>query len=513
MSEGAQGAAQGAAPGAADESATSAYPGRVPIGLKLMYSIGSSAEAMISVAFNSFNFFFYTNILGVPGTLAGLAITIALIFDAISDPLIGAWSDRWRSKLGRRHPFMFAAPLPVMACLFLIYSPPKDWGSFGLFLWLTVLTVVMRATMTLYHVPHLALGAELSADFTERTRVMSINTLFSSVGGLGTAYVAYTYFFAATPEFENGLLNQAVYPTFAIYAALVGGAVMLLTTLATLHVIPRLPGAPDDGTKFSVVGFIRDVRSVLRNKNYQALLLGLVLLSAMLGTRDTIGLHVNTYFWELLPEQIRFFVLFASAAPLVGFLITARLHEWFEKKPVILWGIAGAVFFSTAPIVLRLLGWFPENGTPWLLPTLIIFLIFYVSIILIVSISAMSLLADIADEHDLETHRRQEGIFYSARSFFAKASSGLGHLLAGIALDVIAFPVGADPGSVDSSKILGLGLIDGPISAIPGILCLFFYARVTITRKRHAEIQKALAARYEAEERAEVQARQDQPAD
>ncbi len=496
----------------AADSPTSAYQGRVPNGLKLMYSIGSSAEAVISVAFNSFNFFFYTNILGVPGTLAGLAITIALFVDAISDPLIGAWSDRWRSKLGRRHPFMFAAPLPVMACLFLIYSPPDDLGSYGLFVWLTILTVVMRATMTLYHVPHLALGAELSADFTERTRVMAINTLFASIGSLGCLLVAYTYFFAKTPEFQNGLLNQAAYPTFATSAAIAGGVIMLVTTITTMKVIPRLPDVPED-SRLSAAAFLQDVRSVLRNKNYQALLLGLVFLSAMLGTRDTIGLHVNTYFWELLPEQIAFFVVFASVAPVVGFLITARLHERFEKKPVILWGVGGAVFFSTAPIVLRLVGWFPENGSPWLLPMLILFLIFYLCIILICSISAMSLLADIADEHDLETHRRQEGIFYSARSFFAKASSGLGHLLAGIALDVIAFPVGADPGSVESSKVLGLGLMDGPISAIPGIICLLFYARVTITRKRHAEIQKALAERHEAEERGEIPTPREQPAD
>ena len=109
--------------------------------------------------------------------------------------------NRWRSKLGRRHPFMFAAPIPVMACLFLIYSPPEGWSDFNLFLWLTTLTVVMRSSMTLFHVPHLALGAELSADFTERSRVMSLNTLLGALGGFGTAYVAYSFVFAATPEY------------------------------------------------------------------------------------------------------------------------------------------------------------------------------------------------------------------------------------------------------------------------------------------------------------------------
>ncbi|MEC8822261.1 MAG: MFS transporter, partial [Pseudomonadota bacterium] len=81
---------------------TSAYPAGVPHGVKFVYGIGAAAEAIVGVAFNAFNFFFYTNIMGVPGTLAGLAITIALVVDAITDPLVGTLSDRWRSRLGRR---------------------------------------------------------------------------------------------------------------------------------------------------------------------------------------------------------------------------------------------------------------------------------------------------------------------------------------------------------------------------------------------------------------------------
>jgi Na+/melibiose symporter-like transporter len=107
----------------------------------------------------------------------------------------------------------------------------------------------------------------------------------------------------------------------------------------------------------------------------------------------------------------------------------------------------------------------------------------------------MSALADIADEHELNTHRRQEGIFYAARSFFAKASSGLGHLLAGIAIDIIDFPVGAEPGTVDPEIIFKLGLIDGPIAVVPGVIAVFFYLRYNLTRTRHTEIQAQLKAR------------------
>lgn len=480
---------------AGGDTATSAYSGRVPLGLKLTYAIGSSAEAVISFAFNSFNFFFYTNILGVPGTLAGLAVSIALFFDAVTDPLVGAWSDRWRSRWGRRHPFMFMAPLPVMLALFFIYSPPDFLGSFGLFVWLTTLTVFMRGCMTLYHVPHLALGAELSADFTERTRVMSMNTLLGAVGGITTAYIGYTYFFAASPEYENGLLNQSAYPNFAVAAALVGGAIMLYSTLFTMKVIPRLSKIPEAQENFSLKSFFEDCKAAVRNRNYAVLLIGYLLLSATLGVRDTIGLHMNTYFWELVPEQIRYFVIFIAIAPIIGFIITAPLHNRFQKKPVIIGGLVALLVFATSPVLLRIVGWFPENNTPWLLPTLIVFTVVTASFGIVLLISVMSALADVADEQELLTDRRQEGMFYAARSFFAKASSGLGHLLAGIALDVIAFPAGAEPGTVDPDTVLHLGLIDGPIAVIPGAIAVAFYLKYNLTRDRHKEIQDELLAK------------------
>ncbi len=474
---------------------SSAYADSVPRRLKLFYAIGASAETIFGVAFNAFNFFFYTNIMGIPGTLAGLAITIALFFDAVTDPLVGAWSDRWRSKLGRRHPFMFAAPLPVMICLFFIYSPPTFLGDTGLFLWLTVLTVLMRSSITLFHVPHLALGAELSADFTERTRIMSLNTLLGSLGGYGTYVIALTFFFNKTPEYDNGLLNAAAYPSLAISAAILGGTVMLASTVLTLKVIPLLPPMRDDIERFSLTSFLLDLKSALTNRNYLMLLIGYLLLSATLGTRDTIGLHMNTYYWELVPSQIRYFALAGLLAALFGYAVTAPLHNRFEKKPVLIVGLIFLLFFATAPVLLRIFGLFPENGTDALMPALMVFYLLTLIFGVILLISAMSALADIADEHELNTHRRQEGIFYAARSFFAKASSGLGHLLAGIAIDVIDFPVGAEPGTVDPDTIFSLGLIDGPIAVIPGVIAVFFYLKYRLTRARHEEIQAELERR------------------
>jgi GPH family glycoside/pentoside/hexuronide:cation symporter len=196
-----------------------------------------------------------------------------------------------------------------------------------------------------------------------------------------------------------------------------------------------------------------------------------------------------------VPEQIRYFTLMGLVAPIIAYVITARLHDRFEKRPVLIVGLIGLLTFAVAPIALRMLGFFPQNHSSALLPLLLANYLVLVSFTVVLFITVMSALADIADEQELVTNRRQEGMFFAARSFFAKASSGLGHLFAGIAIDVIDFPVGAEPGTVDADTIFNLGLIDGPVAIIPGIIAVFFYMQYNLTRARHLEIQAQLEAR------------------
>ena len=238
-----------------------------------------------------------------------------------------------------------------------------------------------------------------------------------------------------------------------------------------------------------------DIMLALRNRNYLMLMLGLMLLSITVGTRETLNLHANTYYWELVPAEIRYFALAALPAPIIGFFIAPFLHERFEKLNT---GIAFIVlfsFFAAMPVILRMSGLFPENDSTLLLPLLLIFYVGQMTSGVMLIITAGSIIADVADEQDLLSGRRQEGVFYSARTFFGKATSGLGHLIAGITIDVIGFPVGAEPGSVDADKIFQLGLIEGPLAVIPALCAILFYMRFDLTRARHVEIQALIAER------------------
>ena len=468
--------------------------GRLRMGTKLGYGVGSVGEIAIYIAFNTWNFLFYNQVLGLSGTLAGLAVTISLGLDAVSDPVIGSLSDRMRSKLGRRHPFLYLAPIPLALTFFLLYSPPAGLNGFPLFLWFTVFATLHRQAMTLYSVPHLALGAELSSDYHERSVVMSYGTLFGVFGGASVFFFGWTWF----SKIPGGSTVRDGYPGLALGVGLVSAIAIFLSAHFTRDQIPRLTKNLPPRTTSQRPGLgdlLDEIKSCMSNRNYRMLLIGLVALSASTGTRETITSYASLFFWELPEKQIRVFGLVTPPAYFVAFFATVWLHRRIDKRNTTVAAVSLLGVSMITPVGLRLLGLAPANGSPGLLPMLLVFTFgFYLGLAMLM-ISALSALADIADEHELNTGRRQEGVFYAARTFFLKMSSGLGHVVAGVALDLIQFPSGAKPGEVAQEVVFRLGLLDGPIACVPAFISIAFYGAYRIDRTKHREIQRALEQR------------------
>jgi Na+/melibiose symporter-like transporter len=469
---------------------------QVALKTRLAFGMGSSAEAICLYSFGLLSMLYYNQVLGLSATLAGLAPTIALLFDAISDPLIGSISDRFRSKKwGRRHPFMLIAPLPISLCFFAIFNPPAELHGAGLFVWFTGFAVALRTFMTLFHVPHLALGGELSSNYFERSKIMAYNNFFGWIGGAGTHYVALTFAFAATASYVNGLLNPDAYPTFAAIAAIIVFLILYSSAWFTRDQIPRLSQPDADQPGFSYREFAADIKAVLRNRNYVFLLVALFLLSLMLGTRAAFNLYMGTYYWELLPSQIALFVIGSAFGYFAAFSLTAPIHKRIDKRETMIISAVALSIIPAAPVILRMLGLFPENHDPMLVPMLMIFVALGGCSGAILNISVMSSLADIADENELLYGHRQEGMLYAARTFFAKADNAMGHFLAGVTLDIIQFPVKSKPGEVDADVIYWLGMIDSPITIIPGLLAVCFYAGYRLNRQRLRQVQQHLQER------------------
>ena len=149
-----------------------------------MFAVGQIPEGIQSTSFGFFLLFFYNQVLGLSGFLASLAIVAALLVDAVSDPIIGSWSDGFRNRWGRRHPFMYAASAPFAICFYLLFAPPDGLSEMQIFAWLLTFAVLTRTTQSVYSIPHTSLTAELSTDYHERTLLSSLRSVLQSVGTL-----------------------------------------------------------------------------------------------------------------------------------------------------------------------------------------------------------------------------------------------------------------------------------------------------------------------------------------
>ena len=161
---------------------------------KFFYGFGSISFGIKNNGFSYFVLFVYSSVLGLPAWMAGLALNLVLIADAITDPLVGYFSDRTRSRWGRRHPFMYAAALPVAITYYFLWTPPESLTDWELFSYLLFCAIIIRVFITFYEVPSVSLGPELTDNYVERTSLMSFRYFFGWFGGLTTYNLVWFWF-------------------------------------------------------------------------------------------------------------------------------------------------------------------------------------------------------------------------------------------------------------------------------------------------------------------------------
>jgi glycoside/pentoside/hexuronide:cation symporter, GPH family len=453
---------------------------------KITYGLGALGEGIFSRGYEVFAFFYFVQVLGMSAWYGGVAMLISTLLDAVSDPLVGAVSDRWKSKHGRRHPFMYASAVPLALTWVLLLSPPGGLDSFQLFLWFTLFSILLRMSLTLYHVPHLALGAELSNDYDERTSIVTWRIMLGFIGSFGLTALFIRVFFPETPEYRNGLLNPAGYPLVALF----GGGIMLLSigyaAWGTRDRIPHLPSAQRDVHPVSPRQIVAELGVGWQNRSFRALFLGAFLSVIAFSINEIFNQFLRIYFWELRAGQIASLFLPAGLGFLIAFPITRILHRRFDKKPT---AIAAALIPTTLNgglVVLQMLGMLPADKD------LIVALLSGAALVAGVCgaaavISAQSMMADVAQEVAHTTRRDLTGMLFAGVSFSQKVSSGFGHFVATVALSMIAIPTGAAPGSLAADQVLWLGVASLVATAfsLAAVACYYDYR---IDRARYSEL-------------------------
>jgi GPH family glycoside/pentoside/hexuronide:cation symporter len=460
------------------------------------YGVGEIGYIIQQQGLNLLLLFYYQQIIGLPGTLTGIALMISMIFDAITDPMIGGWSDRLKSRFGRRHPFILASAIPLGITFVLLFSPPDGMSEFGSFIWLTVFAVLVRFCLTLYYIPHMALGAEMAKDYNQRSTLFAFSGLIGAMTAALTHFAIYIFIFPTTEEFSPGTLDPAGYPRFAWIGAIIMVAALVYCVFGTRREIPFLKNTQSE-SKLSLKAVFADMIEIFKNRNFFILFIASFLLAIGAAVAEVFQPYMVLHFWGFDTEEYGWLGLFILASFPIAFLLTPVITRRFGKKLTLLIVSSIEIILPSIMIGLRLLdvSWFPTNESDTVLMMFFAIAILSTMVSPIAAATIYSMFADIADEHDLKKSKRREGSIYAARAFARKALTGVGTLIGGVMLDIIKFPAQAKAGTVPEDVIWQLGFVSGPAMAILGLAGVGLFLFYDLSQERHAEIGRQLAAR------------------
>ena len=460
--------------------------GRVPWLARLAYSLGNACETILGRSFELFVLFYYTQIKGVPGTVAGLAILVAMLVDALIDPLVGSYSDSLKSRFGRRHALMYAAALPSALFFVLLFAPPAGLGGAALGVWLAFAAIGLRVSITFFHIPWSAQVAELSTDAHERLTLAVWRNLFAVAAQFGIVAVAFDVFFRATPEYPRGQENPAAYLPFAVT---VGVAMILIIVLSALGTRARMkeveaaqPAAPQ---RFSLGALLPAWRDMIFGfANFRAFFFAALFLLTAAAMFNAMTLWLGSYYWGLDPDQIKkwqfAFILGALLTMIAGFAMSVPAgRDWVKRmSPATLmrWCIAAGVVLWAGPMLLRELGLFEGRGAA-ALPLLQWTNGLAGFTLGVVQIVSALISAETAEEYEGRTGLKATAMLFGFVFLSMKTASGLGKMLAGVTLDAIAFPTAQGAAaSATPAQLSALGWACTLVLLVLGALALGAFA-------------------------------------
>ncbi|SRR6266511_215447 len=457
---------------------------RLPPAVLLAYGVGEIAVTISMVLFGLFILFFYTSVMQLPSTLAGIGASAGLLWDAVIDPYIGYRSDNHVGRLGRRHGYMLAGALCTGVTFWLLLRPPRGLGPAALFAWLLGTTLLFRFAGALFRIPYLGLGAELSRDYHERTTIVGVRSFFGLGGTLAAATLSFVVFFPNQVPGVDPKLEYAGYPRMGLafgLAMTVAGLVATAGTLGRRHGAPRA-AASEAGA------FLRGFVSAWRNHAFRRVWLAFTLFAFGVVVNAALAIHYFTWYVRITDSHVISRVqLCLYAGALAGVLLWVRIARRSEKRPLCLIAlVATAVLMSLASLLFgegRLLG--TGHALPLLLGNLLAG-----AFAAALWVLPASMLADVTDEDELRTGQRREGLFFGLLSFGEKIAAGAALLVVGVLLDVFA---GFVPGEAQAADTVArIGLLYGVLPAAILAGAALSFAGYGLDRRAVLEIQDQL---------------------
>jgi glycoside/pentoside/hexuronide:cation symporter, GPH family len=441
---------------------TAQQPQRLSWPVRLAWMVCAMPELLKSFAWDAFVLFFYAQVVGLSGWLIGVAIAVILVFDTLVDPWIGALSDRLSgARFGRRHTLMFAAILPFMLGIAMVFAPPAGMSQMETLAWLLGTGLLARCGISLWTVPAYALGGELSANTAERRLIAVLRNMGNQLIILSVPAIAFGIFFAHTAAFPKAQLNPAPYPGFGLFVALLGGVLMViggLGTYARAREIEADAGAePAQAVATGPLDiFTAFAKAVRITPNIGRLMCVAFLVLFVNSVINQLSLHLATYFWQLDQTWTPRLLMAGTFGSILAMLLAPLFLKIFNTRSAMMLGLGGFFTVQAAAVLLPLVGLAPLAGTA-AIGALIFVLRFLGGLAYGLYVVPFNVVTyEIGDEHEASTGLPAQGIVASFMFIGLQLGSGAVALLAGSFLGMIDFPVGLPVEAMPQDKVRAL---------------------------------------------------------
>lgn len=464
---------------------------KIPYKDKIGYGLGNFSAGVALQVVGAYLVFYSTAILGIPGSLVGIAVSIGIVWDAITDPIMGYLSDITRLKtLGRRHLYLLIGGIGISITNFLLWNISNTLQTSAKFTLLLIDLLAIKTFMTIFVTPYTALGAELSNDYNERTSIQSIKTIFFLVGLSSVSVLGMYFFFHSSDEFPIGQLNPQAYKDMALFSSIVIFIFAIACFLATKKYIPILNRTiKKDTSKFHITNLFKSFKAVLCNKTFRYVAFAYMFNNLASALLSNIGLHVFTYTFMLNSQQIAIIVGVQFLTSIMSQPIWTYISKKLDKKPTMILGLVICIVASFSFIILVLIKDLIIGRMDYFLPFAVL-LGFGIGGLFTLP---LSMIADIIDMDELYTGKRSEGTFYGCLTLFYKLSQSIALFAIGFLLDIVNFDSNLQYQS--ESTVVTLGLILGIGSIFSFTMAFISLIKYNLNRLKVEEIQRQIAER------------------
>ena len=437
---------------------------------KLFYGMGDMSGTFAGTVIGIFYLIYLTDVVLLRPILAGTALLVGKLWDAVTDPFMGYLSDRIKTRWGRRRVFFLIVFIPLGASFYLLWATPnaETAGQGWTFVYAMLTYMLFMTAWTVYAVPYQALTAEMTSDYDERTSLSSYRMAVSILGGLAAALVPYMIFDAVDGASEGHRVMGMVF-----------GALIALGPL-----FPLIGCREEDKPRQESFPFFRGIALVWKNRNFRYVLGMFLVTWTAIDLLQSIFLYFLQYWLRIDPEAASdflglglpqgnvifglLFIVAALALPLWVFL-SGKLGK---RKSYII----GVGFFG---LVLTGLTFF-SPGMPGLLRNVYIMCVLAGVGLSAAHVMPFSIIPDCIEYDELETGKRREGLYYGFTTFIQKCAVALALWLSGMLLEVTGYVPNA-PRQAESA-LTAIRMLFGPVPFVLILIGCYCMIRYKIDR-------------------------------